>query len=107
MKFLNRIRDLLAQDSVNRITIPRDVLLALFLIQCLLLEICELFFHGIWILIVVPVAILTFFFLRFFYKFWKRYYSPVMFWIQLILSGCLTGGVCFLLRTFVLTGNVF
>jgi len=107
MKFLNRIRDLLAQDSVNRITIPRDVLLALFLIQCLLLEICELFFHGIWILIVVPVAILTFFFLRFFYKFWKRYYSPVTFWIQLILSGCLTGGVCFLLRTFVLTGNVF
>ena len=107
MKFLNRIRDLLAQDYVNRITIPRDVLLALFLIQCLLLEICELLFHGIWILIVVPVAILTFFFLRFFYKFWKRYYSPVMFWIQLILSGCLTGGVCFLLRTYVLTGNVF
>ena len=107
MKFLNRIRDLLAQDSVNRITIPRDVLLALFLIQCLLLEICELFFHGIWILIVVPVAILTFFFLRFFYKFWKRYYSPVTFWIQLILSGCLTGGVCFLLRTYVLTGKVF
>ena len=57
MSILNRIRDLLAQDSVNRITIPRDVLFALFLIQFLLLEFCELFLHGIWILIVAPVAI--------------------------------------------------
>jgi hypothetical protein len=107
MNILNRIRDLLAQDSVNRITIPRDALFMLFLIQFLLLEIRELSFHGILILIVVPIALLTFFFIRFFYKFWKRYYSPVTFWIQLALSGILTGGICFLLRTYVITGTVF
>ncbi|MCR5682520.1 MAG: hypothetical protein K6G29_08750 [Clostridiales bacterium] len=107
MNIILRIRDLLEQDSVNRITVPRDILLYLFLIQFLLLEICAFFFHGIWILIVVPIAILTIFYLRFYYRFWKRYYSPVTFWIQLALSGCLTGGLCFLLRTYVITGNVF
>ena len=107
MNIVNRIRDLLNADSVNRITVPRDILLILFLIQFLLMEICELFFHGIWILIVVPVALFTVFYLRFYHRFWKLYYSSVTFWVQLLLSAGASAGLCFVIRTYWITGNVF
>lgn len=92
MKLFEEMGLLLRQDNVNRILIPRKILLKLFFIQIPLAAVSLLFWNGVWILVSIPLMLFWFWYERIYYKIWRQYYALVPFIVQLIIASALGFG---------------
>lgn len=73
---LQRISDIQNQSCINHIMVPRGVLLVLSGVVLALLLLVFTLWHGIWIMVAIPVGFVTILFVYLFWGIWKNTTPP-------------------------------